>query len=406
MMVLLYSMGIRFYAVVLRILAGANNKAKQWTEGQAAVFAGLQQAGLHDVTWFHCASVGEFEQGLPLYEKLRDADSSRKFLFTFFSPSGYRYVAARHPGLAIAYLPLDTKANVQRFLDLVKPKAAFFIKYEFWFHYLTAIHARGIPVYLVSGIFRPSQPFFQWYGWLHRKMLACFTHFFVQDENSVSLLRGIGITRATCCGDTRYDRVLALSQQPFTDDKILAFAGSSPVFVAGSVWKEDIPVLRQILATLPAGWKIILAPHEFDHFPSEQFGSEMVRYSAYSAGHPARILLVDQLGLLSRLYRMAQFAYIGGGYGKGIHNILEAAVYGIPVLFGPRHQKFREAAVLRSEGLAFETAEAGFQAILEQIVHDATFRQVVRERSGQFMARNAHVSEKIMTLLNAMPGPL
>lgn len=401
MMVFLYSIGIHVYAFVVCMLAIVNGKAKRWSKGQKTVFDELQQTGLQDVIWFHCASVGEFEQGLPLVEKLKEEDASLQFLFTFFSPSGYDYVARRHPHLHIAYLPLDTASNARRFIEMVRPKAAFFIKYEFWYQHLTALRSNNIPVYLVSGIFRPGQPFFRWYGSLHRRMLACFTQLFVQDEGSVSLLHSIGVRNVVCCGDTRFDRVSALRQQPFDDAKVLDFAGHSPVFVAGSAWEEDIPILQRILGQLPTDWKVIIAPHEMDHFPADKLGRNVVSYTKYQTGDSARVLLIDQLGLLSRLYRVGRLAYIGGGYGKGIHNILEAAVYSIPVLFGPRHQKFREAAALLEEGLAFDTAEKGFDENLLRILHDGDFQRGLQERSRGFFTRNANVSGKIIALLKS-----
>lgn len=403
MMVFLYSAGIRFYAILVRLLSLVSQKAKRWSAGQDGVWDALQQLNVRDVIWFHCASVGEFEQGMPLYEKLKTGDQARQFLFTFFSSSGYAYVKARHPDLCIAYLPLDTASNARRFIELVRPKGAFFIKYEFWFHYLSALQRNAIPVYLVSGIFRSSQPFFAWYGGLHRRMLSSFTRLFVQDEGSVTLLKGIGVSQVSCCGDTRFDRVLALSAQPFNDPRILSFVGQAPVFIAGSAWPRDIPVLRQIIRALPPEWKVIIAPHEIGHFPAGELGEEVLSYSGDQPGQGQRILVLDKLGLLSRLYRLARFAYIGGGYGKGIHNVLEASVYAIPVLFGPRHQKFREAIALRSEGLAFDTSEKDLDDKLRQIIHDPEFRRGIQVRCRDFIARNTHVSDKILVELRPAP---
>ena len=319
----------------------------------------------HDkpVVWFHCASLGEFEQGRPIIEGYRLKQPEHKIVVTFFSPSGYEAKKGDPIAEWIFYLPLDTCQNVRRFLDAVQPAKAIFIKYEFWYNYLTALKRRQIPTYVVSATFRQSQPFFKWYGAIFRRMLSAFTLTFVQNQSSKELLNKISFTQAVVTGDTRFDRVWVQAQRPCSLPIVEAFLNTSPqdVIVAGSTWPKDEELLFKLLYEHKQ-LKIILVPHEIDQrritAVMEQFALfSPVQYTQLSGpemvNHDSRVMVVDTIGMLSSLYRFGSIAYIGGGFDDGIHNILEAAVYGIPVIFGPNYQKFNEACDLLKTGGAF-----------------------------------------------------
>ena len=306
----------------------------------------------------HCASAGEFEQGKPLLEALRAAFPEHRILVSFFSPSGYE-VGVKYKGAdAVTYLPLDTAANARRFVSIVDPALVVFIKYDYWYQHLKAVHERGTPLLLVSAIFRPGQSFFKWYGGVQRRLLHFFTWLFVQDEASVHLLKTIGVSHCSANGDTRFDRVATITQNPAPLPQIEAFVARSnaPLLVAGSTWPED----EELLAGLPASWRMIIAPHEIGIARIDalraRFGTEAVTYSElerHDSEAALRVLIIDNIGMLSRLYRYGLISYIGGGFNKsGIHNTLEAAAWGKPVLFGPNYQKFREARGLIDCGAA------------------------------------------------------
>ncbi|RYY96980.1 MAG: 3-deoxy-D-manno-octulosonic acid transferase [Chitinophagaceae bacterium] len=355
--VLFYPIFIALFALGVRIAGLFSPKARAWAEGRRnwAERLGKELAGNSTpLIWMHCASAGEFEQGKPVLEALRQQFPGHRLLVSFFSPSGYevgkKYKGADH----VTYLPLDTAANADRFLELTKPALVIFIKYDYWYRHLRAVHRRGIPLLLVSALFQPRQAFFKWYGGLHRRMLTYFTWLFVQDESSVALLQHIGITKASANGDTRFDRVAHITANPAPIPLVEAFVqGAEHVLVAGSTWPED----EALFPYLP--WqddiKLIIAPHEFGGSRiaglKARFGQQVSTYSEGEAagGLPpdVRVLIIDNFGMLSRLYRYGTIAYIGGGFNKsGIHNTLEAAAWGKPVLFGPNYQKFREAVGL------------------------------------------------------------
>lgn len=355
----LYNLAIQFYYTGVVITALWNNKALVWLKGRKNQFHEIKKVLDENEyrAWFHCASVGEFEQGRPLMEAYRKQWPQHKIILTFFSPSGFElrknYAGADH----IFYLPLDTYANAQRFVSLVKPQLAVFVKYEFWYHHLQTLQRANIPCILISGIFRKDQLFFKWYGKPWRCVLHFFQHLFLQDETSLQLLQSIGIRQATVTGDTRFDRVWQIAQQPKTLPVLQSFKGTAKVFVAGSTWPEDEQLLAELILLKPSSWKWIIVPHELNKQHLEELKSkwnESVLYSTASAQEiqDKRILIVDEIGLLSSIYSYADMAYIGGGFGKGIHNLLEAAVYGIPVLFGPQYQQFNEAHALLKSGAA------------------------------------------------------
>ncbi len=362
-----YHIFLFLFRVSLWAAAPFHAKARSWVVGRIGIFKKMQaQIKPSDrVIWMHVASLGEFEQGRPLLERLRKEYPSHKLLLTFFSPSGYE-VRKDFPGADwVFYLPLDGPRNAKRFLDIVHPELVLFVKYEFWFFYLKKISYRKIPLLLVSAIFRKEMSFFRWYGGISRKMAARFDHLFVQDEQSMELLQGIGLgSISSISGDTRFDRVIEIAASNAPVDGIEQFKGNKPLLVAGSTWPGDEKVIARALADSSVSeLKIIIAPHEVSdsHLNSLlQLFPQAQLYSSYhySTNPDTKVLIIDSIGLLSKLYRYATFAYVGGGFKlPGIHNVLEAAVYGIPVFFGPHHQRFLEAIELVQNGGAIALTE-------------------------------------------------
>lgn len=347
-----YTIFLQLFRLGVRLLSIWNPKAKQWLTGRKD-FPAVDIASGKQVVWMHCASLGEFEQGRPVLEFVRNQYPDATIVLTFFSPSGYEvqknYEGADH----IFYLPMDSAANATKFIDRIKPTLVLWVKYEYWFYYLTELKKRNIPTLLISGIFRKEQPFFKWYGGLWKKMLSSFDHFFVQNEESVQLLSTVGITQnVTVSGDTRFDRVIAIAEKFEPVAGIEAFCGDSKVIVAGSTWEDDEAELVHYVKA-NAHIKFIIAPHEIGtdnlkdvqkEFPNAIFYSELLQLQ--SKGTTSNCLIIDNIGMLSRLYKYADITYVGGAFGEGLHNILEAAVYGKPVLFGPDYDKYAEAVDL------------------------------------------------------------
>jgi len=357
-MLWIYNIGIVMYGLIVKLTSLFNEKAKLFVNGRKNIFENIaQKVNVKDrPIWFHFASLGEFEQGRPVLEKLKTENPSQKIVVTFFSPSGYE-IRKNYTLADVFYLPLDTAANARRFIELINPKSAIFTKYEFWFHYFKELHKKQIPLYLISGIFRPDQVFFKWYGGFYRNILKCVTHFFVQNDESVSLLKSIGINEVSLAGDTRFDRVFENAQQPKKLDLIEDFCGNSEVFIAGSTWPEDEKLLVSLTEKNP-DWKFIIAPHEIGeaHIREiEVLFPKAIKFSVLDsqfAQTPSQILIIDNIGMLSSLYQYGKLAYIGGGFGVGIHNTLEAAAFGLPVIFGPKYDKFQEAKDLIAIGAA------------------------------------------------------
>lgn len=348
-----YNFGIRAYKAAAKAVSRRNVKAAKMLAGQKETFNRLIENlnPSEKYVWVHAASLGEFEQGRPFIEKLRREIPSLKILLTFFSPSGYEVRKNYEGADLVCYLPFDTPDNARRFVDIVKPVAAVFVKYEFWRNYLSALDSRGIPTYLISSIFRPRQPFFKWWGSMFRKMLRCYTTIFVQDSESASLLKSIGMENVMITGDTRFDRVTDIMRSAHEVTGLESFRNpDSFTLVVGSSWPADEDVYIPWLKQHPEV-RCIIAPHEFDPQRLEKLrlrlGSSTVLMSEIKAnpslGDSARYVIVDCFGLLSSIYRYGKAAYVGGGFGTGIHNINEPAVYGIPVVFGPNHTKFKEA---------------------------------------------------------------
>ena len=352
---LLYDLGIWFYGFILRVISPFHAKAKLWVDGRKNILEHIEQTiekGQKHI-WFHFASLGEFEQGRAVLEQIKKSFPQEKIIITFFSPSGYEI--RKNTGLAdhVFYLPQDTAGNARRFLDLIQPKFAVFTKYEYWFHYFNELHAREIRLLMISAIFREDQVFFKPYGSFFKGILKKVSYYFAQNKDSVDMLKWIGITNAGLAGDTRFDRVLELPIQHKAIPEVERFVGSSKTLVAGSSWKPDEELLRQ-LADDYNDWKMIIAPHEVHlaHIEDIQklFGNVLLfsKFSTYSEDEIRnnRFLIIDNIGMLSSLYYYGQVAYIGGGFGVGIHNTLEAATYGVPVIFGPKYEKYQEAVDL------------------------------------------------------------
>ena len=354
--------------------------------------------------WFHAASLGEFEQGRPLIEQLREQYPQYKILLTFFSPSGYE-VRKNYKGAdIICYLPYDKPSEARRFVDIVNPEKVFFVKYEFWGNILEELNRRHIPVYLISGIFRDKQVFFKWYGGVMRPVLRMFRHLFVQDEQSKALLQHIGITNVTICGDTRFDRVLSIRQQAKQYQWAADFRSTSDlILVAGSSWPKDEDILLEHFNQHPE-MKLIIAPHEIHEEHIQGIIAKLRRpYMRYSQLDESKVkevdcIIIDAIGFLSSIYRYGDVAYIGGGFGVGIHNTLEAAVYGIPVVFGPNHQAFREALGLLAEGGGFTISDAtSYDAVMHTFLTDRNALAAAGSKAGSYVKDNSGASEAIFS---------
>jgi 3-deoxy-D-manno-octulosonic-acid transferase len=364
-----------------------------WVNGRKNIFKKLRTAFSeykHDekLVWFHCASLGEFEQGRPLIEKFKVKHPEYKIFLTFFSPSGYEIRKNYKGADFVFYLPIDTPANAKQLIRIINPKAVFFIKYEFWFNYLNELKNENVPTYLVSGIFRKEHYFFKFYGTWFRKQLNCFSHFYLQTEESKQLLKSIGYNNITVCGDTRFDRVFEISKQVVSIPLIEKFKQNKNIFIAGSTWLEDEKVIANCnpdsYREQIANYKLILAPHEIDEnhlrVLDKLFGNaKKIRYSQANEQNvtTADVLIIDNIGMLSSIYQYASIAYIGGGFGKGIHNILEAATFGKPVIFGPNYKKFSEANELIQLGGAFSVStEENLKSILNSINNTEALSQI------------------------------
>lgn len=346
-MILLYNLSIRFYRLIIIIAATTGNKKAQlWLFGRKHLFKQLkaQLQPNERRVWFHFASLGEFEQGRPVLEAFKKEKPEFKIFVTFFSPSGYEIRKNYEQTDYLFYLPLDTPAHAQTFIDLVNPELVFFTKYEYWYHYFKELNKRTIPLYIVSAIFRKEQLFFKWYGSFYRELLGFVTYFFVQNEASSQLLNSIGFSNHFISGDTRFDRVASIKESSKPVPVLEPFLDGRPVLVAGSTWPADGAILAEIINRLDI--QVFIAPHEIKPNEMAAFQKLLTKKSSLLSENTTTnndVVIIDQIGLLAQIYQYANIAYIGGGFGKGIHNTLEAAVWGIPVIFGPNYQKFAEA---------------------------------------------------------------
>jgi len=447
----LYTLGIHLSVTLARIVALFHPKTRKWVEGQnswqVTVYslrftAGggplnsgrraasklsdenhssfvIQHSSLTPTFWFHAASLGEFEQGRPVIEAVRKNFPKAKIVLTFFSPSGYEIRKDYDQVDLVCYLPADTPANVNRFLNAVQPDMALFIKYEFWYNYLNELKKRQIPTLLFSAIFRPNQLFFKRYGGFYRKILFCFDHVLVQNKTSEELLKSIGYSNVTAAGDTRLDRVAQIAAQAKSYPEIEAFKGETPLLIVGSAWPDDMEVLIPFLNQFTQPLKVIIAPHEINTEQIQKWQSELKRTSLWFTVYSLQltknnpldtlhsnfdILFLDTIGMLSSIYRYADFVYIGGAFGDGLHNILEPAVFGVPIFFGkPHYQKFQEAHDLLQLGGAVSVANA--EELTESFTVVYENQSVSRQRANicrDYILKNAGATEKVMEVIEAI----
>ena len=403
---MIYNIAIYLYMLGVVIASLFDRKVRKMWRGERDAFNILKQQvdSSAQYLWFHAASLGEFEQGRPIMERVRQLHPEYKILLTFFSPSGYEVRKNYQGADIICYLPLDTPLNAIRFLRLVRPVMAFFIKYEFWYNYLHILKSRNVPVYSVSSIFRPDQIFFRWYASRYARVLRCFTHFYVQNEQSRELLAKIGITDVTVTGDTRFDRVLQIKEQSKHLPIVESFVrGAGHVFVAGSSWEPDEAIFIPYFNGRK-DWKMVIAPHVIseDHLSQIEGMAEgkVVRYSQTTPEEAADadVLVIDCFGLLSSIYHYGQVAYVGGGFGVGIHNVLEAAVWGVPVLFGPNNKRFAEAQDLLACQGGFEIQdEASFRQMVDRLDSDAKFLERSGKAASNYVRGKAGATDQVLT---------
>lgn len=430
-MTLPYDLVTGAYRAGIRVAAPFLPKAGEWVRGRRGLWDRLEEKrdALKGCIWMHSASVGEFEQGLPVLEALRTEHPDLPVLLTFFSPSGYQ-ARKDHPiATHVEYLPADTAANAARMLGLVRPRMVLWVKYEFWHHFLSALRQAAVPTFLVSGTFRRDQLFFRWYGGTWRRMLSAFTHLFVQDERSGDLLEALGVRNVTVSGDTRFDRVQAIVREDRTLPIAEAFRKASelPVLVAGSTWPLDVRLLTEAMRSMRRPLRSFVAPHELEKGTDEAlrpFPPPHARWSAmeellarttptggsdFPEDDPlyARTLLVDRYGLLSRLYKYGDIAYVGGGFNNGIHSILEAAAWGLPVLFGPKHDKFLEARELIAAGGGFVVNNPAEAAdVLARLATDPTELVLAGQAAGAYVRSRAGATEKVVQGVRQVMRPV
>lgn len=406
----LYNIAIAFYSFGLRIASLFHPKAKLWVEGRQNLLNELEQwrsKNEGDLIWIHCASLGEFEQGRPIIEAIKRENVGIKILLTFFSPSGYEvrkdYALADY----VCYLPSDKPKNAQKFIEALQPKAALIVKYEYWANYFFQCKKQQIPLVIVSGILRKEQRFFGVFSSFWKKVLNCVTHFFVQNEETQKLLFSVGITNVTIAGDSRFDRVVEIANNAKQLDEIALFKGNSFCVVAGSSWPQEEEILQQWLESKrQENIKLIVVPHEIsdNHIDAiQKLFSESIKWSERSSKDISsyKVLVVDTIGMLTSIYRYADVAIIGGGFGKGIHNTLEAAVWGIPVLFGPNFQKFEEAKQLVNVGGAFPSStNEQLGSNLSRLYTDSKLRNEAGKHAKAFCIKHKGATQKITTHLD------
>lgn len=422
---IIYTLAIRFYHFIVRILSPFNKKAKFFTDGRKDILKRIALAFQNEtapVIWVHAASLGEFEQGRPVIEKIKNDFPKHKILLTFFSPSGYELRKDYEQADYIFYLPCDTKKNAKEFLKLVKPSLAIFVKYEFWLNFLNQLHLAKVPTILISGIFRPDQRFFKWYGGIFKRTLYYYEHLFLQNKESYDLIKKQGIEKCSLAGDTRFDRVIEIAAKPEKFEEIESFTKSHFTILAGSSWAEDEKYLLnafiKIRTRLLDGQerkpdtKLLIAPHNIEPININQLVSILKSsapelsyqlYTKWDKKTDADVLIIDTIGMLSSLYQYSQIAYIGGGFGSGIHNILEALVYGIPVIFGPNHKKFNEAIESIDKGISFPfTNQEELDTTLTKLISSPELLNEIRNNSDQYIQTNAGSSNLIMDHLKKL----
>lgn len=410
---LLYRLFVWLYPKAVWLLSFYNPKASLWVAGRKQQFRKLHDRfhkNDRPVVWMHCSSLGEFEQGKPLLEAIRKNHPNYFILLTFFSPSGYEVRKNDPVADHICYLPMDRPYTANQFLNIVQPSLVLFVKYEFWFYYLNEIKERNIPLLLVSGIFRESQTFFKWYGGFYRRMLHCFTHLFVQNESSLLLLKRIGITtNVSISGDSRFDRVIQIASHVESIEWIKDFCGDYPVIIAGSTWTEDDEALDHFANHHP-NLRFIIAPHDIDEDrlkECDKLYTHSIRYSMLNISKQipdnTNVLILDNVGMLSKMYHHATIAYIGGGFGDdGIHNTLEAAVFYKPIVFGPVYDKYFEAVELIDREGAFSIDDAlELEEQFNALLNDKQLLQKTGQNAGEYVREKAGACDKIMHYIQA-----
>ena len=404
----LYNMGIWLYGAAVRVAAWRSRRAALLAQGWRHALDETRGLGGRKVAWFHVASLGEFEQARPVLEQFRQQHADYAVCLTFFSPSGYEVRKGYKGAEDVRYLPLDTPRNAARFVRLIHPDVAFFVKYDFWFNMLRQLRAAQVPTYLFSAIFRPGQYFFRWYGGWYRRQLQCFTHLFVQNEESMCLLREAGVSQVSLAGDTRFDRVRNIALTAPRREEVERMLGDSPVVVAGSTWPPDEERLCRVLAQCAPATRLVVVPHEIGEERLAQiealFPGQTVRYTRLaheSIDTGKRVLIVDTMGMLASLYRYATVAYVGGGFGKGIHNILEAVAHGKPVVFGPNYGKFQEAHdIIACGGGIGYSQESELEAYLNAMLPRGEAYVVAAQRGSEYVVSHLGAASLILSRVN------
>ncbi len=403
---LIYNISIQLYLLAIKVAALFNPKAKQWLQGRKNLFEELQQSitDEDEIIWFHVASLGEFEQGRPLMEKVKESFPGHKILLTFFSPSGYEVKKSYEGADYIFYLPMDTQSNARKFVSIVKPKMVIFVKYEFWFNYINELYINKIPLLMISVIFRPSQHFFQFWGRWFRKQLSKITWFYVQNKQSIYLLKNINIYHADKSGDTRFDRVKALANEQHNTPAVERFKGKNLLMVAGSSWPPDEDILKYVLEKSAKPFKLIVAPHVVNNSHVSELQQKFAPWNPIlftdfdsSFSKESAVLILNTTGILSQIYRYADISYVGGGFGAGIHNLLEPATYGQPVLFGPNFKKFQEAHDLIDikAGYPISNKEETLKTI-DLLLGDDALRAGIGNKAKKYVTDNAGATDIVL----------
>ena len=404
-MTFLYRLSIWFYQLVIYVASAKNNKARQWISGRKGWEKKIIQADLsgHKVAWFHCASLGEFEQGRPVLEAFKESHPDTKIVLTFFSPSGFEIRKNYPVADVILYLPIDSPTHAKRFLDLVKPRVVYFVKYEFWYFYLRELNRSDIPVFLISAIFRPTQIFFKSYGKWYRQMLFWYRHIFVQNQESKVLLYSIGVEPVTISGDTRFDRVAAIAKSAKQLPIIESFKANRKMIVAGSTWPPDEELLYHFYTSTQLEVCFAIAPHEINKSNINRlqklFGESCTLYSLAENQDLSKykVLLIDNIGLLSSIYQYGEIAYVGGAFKTGLHNVLEPACFSIPVVFGPNYSKFQEAKGLleTSAGISLSNSEE-LEKNLDKLLKEKELLDLLSEKAGRYITTHIGATKIIL----------
>jgi 3-deoxy-D-manno-octulosonic-acid transferase len=414
---LIYTIFLFLYSVGMRLAALWNPKARLWLAGRKGNY-NKTLAGINivqsTVVWMHCASLGEFEQGRPLLEAIKQNHPTVKIVLSFFSPSGYEVCKNTTAADVVLYLPMDNPFAARQFVAAVNPALVIWVKYEYWFYFLQELKQRKIPVILVSGIFRSSQPFFKWYGGIWKQILSCFNHLFVQNEKSAQLLNNIGIHNCSVSGDTRFDRVITLAQKPFANNIVNSFCGNSKVIVAGSTWEDDEIILSAYADETHHTYKLIVVPHELDKAHLDEVKKLFKQSICYTAVEKDaalmqniadyNVLIIDTMGMLSRLYSLGHINYVGGGFtNDGIHNILEAAVWGKPVIIGENYEKYIEAIDLVKLEAAVSISDTNeLVEVIKEWDADETYYAASATAAKKYVMEKAGATEKISGYINTI----